>query len=176
MVDGQRVVERDEQGVVDAFRSTRWLNGTPPVILTAKPGEGGRMRLKLEVGEKRDSLELTPEAPLSTELWEAPRLLGVSSGKVKTHRYGFPSVSEDGEPTLAYATLTRAKQGVVVEEIERSSGGKKRKVGAETPVRNELAVDERGFTTKQVSPDAIFERVLLEGELAAPAAAKARPR
>lgn len=171
IVDGQRFVDRDEKGAVDSLRSVRWFEGTSSVSLSAKPGESGKMRVKLESGDKRDALELTPEAPLSTEVWEASKLLAVSTGKAKSHRYGFLSITSDGEPTIAYANLTRAQQGVILEEIENKSGGKKRKSDAEAPERNEISVDERGFATKQVSPDTILERILVEGELPAPAAA-----
>lgn len=170
VLDGQRFVERDGKGAVDSIRSVHWLEGQTPVVLSAKPGESGRMRIKLEAGDKHDSLELTPEAPLSTEVWEAPRLLSVSAGKAKTHRYGFLTVTDDGEPSIAYATLSRVKPGVVLEVIEDKAGGKKRKTSGDPPPQNEISVDERGLATKQVSADAIYERILVKGELASPAA------
>lgn len=173
--DSLRLVERDEKGEIDSFRWTHWQHGAPPLVLTATPGESGRMRIKLEAGEKHDSLELTPEAPLSTELWEAPKLLALSSGKTTVHRYGFPAISPDGEPTIAYSTLTRVKPGLLVEQIENKAGGRRRKPGVEPAARNEISIDERGFSTKQVSPSSIYERILVQGELV-PATAKRTPR
>ncbi len=173
--DSQRFVERDEKGELDSFRWTRWQQGIPPLVVIAQPNESGRMRINLEAGGKHGSLELAPEAPLSTELGEAPKLVALSSGKTTVHRYGFPTISPDGEPTVAYSTLTRVKPGLLVEEIESKAAGRERKPGVEPAARNEISIDERGFSTKQVSSSSIFERILVQGELVVPAAAKRTP-
>jgi hypothetical protein len=174
VMDMQKLVERDAKGAVDSIRTVHWREGGSPAVLSAKPGESGKMRLKLEDGQKSESLEITPLAPLSTELWEAPALLRVSSGAAQAHRYGFLSVNADGEPTIAYSALSRAKSGVLVEEVDH--GGKKKNTGAspESIEKNEISIDERGFSTKQVSADTIYERIFLEGDLPARNAAKAR--
>lgn len=174
VMDMQKLVERDAKGAIDSIRTVHWREGGSPAVLSAKPGESGKMRLKLEDGQKSDSLEITPQAPLSTELWEAPALLKVSSGAAQAHRYGFLSVNADGEPTIAYSALSRAKSGVLLEEVDH--GGKKKKGAAspESVEKNEISLDDRGFSTKQVSADTIYERIFLEGDLPARPAAKAR--
>ncbi len=157
-------VTRDAKGSVEALRELFWLGAQRAVVLSAKPGEGGRLRIKLEANGKSDALEMTPQAPLSTELWESPSLLRVGSGGAPKHRYAFLAVSDDGEPTLAYSSLTRLRPGVVQEEVEMH--GKKAK-DAQKQQRNELSLDDRGLVTKQVSSDSVDERIHLSGTLPA---------
>ncbi|HSO36667.1 MAG TPA: hypothetical protein VLT33_29280 [Labilithrix sp.] len=169
--DYLRSASRDPKGAVESMKQVVWLNPKHVVVLSAKPGEQGRLRIKLENNGKSDALELTPRAPLSTEIWESPSLLRVGSGGSPKHRYAFLAVSEDGEPTLAYSNLTRIRDGLVQEEVEvhgkaPKSTGKNEK--------NELSLDGRGFVTKQVSSDSVDERLHLSGALPfAPAGAAA---
>jgi hypothetical protein len=172
-MDTQRLVERDAKGAVNSIRIVQWTNGESPTVLSAKPGESGKMRLKLEDGQKSDSLEITPQAPLSTELWDAPALLRVSSGAAQAHRYAFLSVNADGEPTIEYFVLTRAKSGVLIGEVDRGGKKKNRAASPESVEKNEISIDDRGFVTKVVSADTISERILLEGDVPARSTAKA---
>jgi hypothetical protein len=165
-------VTRNDKGAVESLRQMYWDDKRVAGILSAKPAEGGKLRLKFEHGGKSDALEITPQATLSTELWESPALLRVSSGTAPAHRYAFLSVADDGEPTLAYAKLARLRGNVVQEEIE-VPGAKGKNQNRE---KNELTVDERGFVVKQVSKDSVDERLHQSGNLpgrtpAAPAAA-----
>lgn len=155
-------VTRDAKGSVEALKELFWVGAQHALVLSAKPGEGGRLRIKLEANGKSDALEMTPQAPLSTELWESPALLRVGSGGAPKHRYAFLAVTDDGEPTLAYSNLTRIRQGIVQEEVEMH--GKKVK-DAGKQQRNELALDDRGFVVKQVSSDTVDERIHLSGTL-----------
>ncbi len=174
VVDSQKVVERDAKGTVESMRDTRWFDGDAQIVLSAKPSESGKIRVKIEGGGKSESIELTPKAPLSTELWEAPALRKVSSAAGASHRYGFPSISADGEPTLVYAALSRAKAGVIFEEIDRAK--KKKSTEEEHIEKNEISVDARGFSTKQVSAENVYERLFLTGDLPVAGAAKGSPR
>ncbi len=146
-------VTRDQKGVVENFRSSHWSDGNQAgVSLSAKPAEGRKFRLKLEYGEKSDALEVTPKASISTEAWEAAGLLRVASGAQPQHRYALLYVNEDGEPALAYSKLTRARPGVLSEEIERAET---KKAKAHETEKNELVVNARGQVEKQVSTDSI---------------------
>lgn len=174
--DGQQIVERDAKGAVESMRHTRWFDGGAPVVVSAKPGESGKIRVKVEGPGKSESIEMTPKAPVSTELWEAPALRKVSSAAGGSHKYAFPSISADGEPTLHYAALSRAKVGVVLEEIDHGTKKKKTSAEEEHVEKNEISVDERGFSTKQVSAENVYERLFLTGELPARSGAKAPAR
>ncbi|NOU34160.1 MAG: hypothetical protein HOO96_40225 [Polyangiaceae bacterium] len=154
-------VTRDAKGVVETVRRVGAVGGEYVSVLTAKPGEAGRLRVKLEAGGKSDALEITPRVALSTELWESPSLLRVAGGRAPKHRYAYVT-TRDGEPTLGYANLTRVRPGMVQEEIEIQ--GVKVKDQAKQQ-RNELSLDERGFVTKQVSSDSVYERIHLSGSL-----------
>jgi hypothetical protein len=160
--DYVRTASRDPKGAIESLRQVYWLNPKHAVVLSAKPGEQGRLRVKLENNGKSDALEVTPQAPLSTEIWESPGLLRVGSGGSPKHRYAFLAVSDDGEPTLAYANLTRLRDGVVQEEVEVH--GKKTKSAAKIE-KNELSLDGRGFVLKQVSSDSVDERIHFSGAL-----------
>jgi hypothetical protein len=151
-------VQRDRKGTVESLREVFVDNRGLSSVLSAKRTESGKLRLKLERDGKSDALELTPKAPLSTELWESPALLRVSSGRAAKHKYAFLSVDRDGEPTLGYAKFARLSGNVVQEEVEvpgRSSAQE----------RNELTVDEGGFVLKQVSSGTITERLHHSGRL-----------
>jgi hypothetical protein len=154
-------VERDSRGSIESLKEMFWTGGHA-VVLSAKPGEAGRLRLKLETNGKTDALEITPQVPLSTELWESASLLRVGSGGTPSHRYAFLALSDDGEPTLSYSNLTRIRPGVIQEEVEHH--GKKPK-SADKTEKNELVIDERGFVKKQVSSDTVDERLHLSGSL-----------
>jgi hypothetical protein len=170
--DFLRSATRDEKGNIESLRQVYWLNPKHTFILSAKPGEQGRLRLKLESNGKSDALEVTPRAPLSTELWESPGLLRVGAGSSPKHRYAYLAVSEDGEPTLAYSNVTRIRDGLVQEEVEMH--GKKQK-NAEKAEKNELSLDERGFVVKQVSSDSVDERLYFSGTLPFTTPASASP-
>jgi hypothetical protein len=146
-------VTRDGKGSVESFRSSHWNEGQKDgVSLSAKPSEGGKYRLKLEYGTKSEALEITPKASISTEAWEAAGLLRVANGAQPQHRYALLYVNEDGEPALAYSKLTRARAGVVNEEVERPETKKSK--GHEIE-KNELVVNARGQVEKQVSSDSV---------------------
>jgi len=159
--DFTMAIARDDKGAVESLRQMYWDDKKVAGILSAKPAEGGKLRLKLEREGKSDALELTPQAPLSTELWESPGLLRVSSGAAAGHKYAILSVADDGEPALAYAKLARLRGNVVQEEIERP-GTRGKNASHE---KNELTVDERGFVIKQVSKDSVDERLHHSGTL-----------
>ncbi|MEA2752120.1 MAG: hypothetical protein QOI41_6263 [Myxococcales bacterium] len=160
--DSLRSASRDEKGAIESLRQVYWMNPKNVFVLSAKPGEQGRVRIKLEANGKSDALEVTPRAPLSTEIWESPGLLRVGSGGSTQHRYAFLAVSDEGEPTLAYSNLTRIRDGLVQEEVEVH--GKKSK-NADKHEKNELSLDARGFVVKQVSSDSVDERLYLSGAL-----------
>ena len=174
VMDYLRAATRDQKGTVESLRQVYWVNPKHTLVLSAKPGEQGRLRIKLESNGKSDAIEVTPQAPLSTELWESPSLLRVGSGGSPRHRYAFLAVSDDGEPTLAYANLTRIRDGLVQEEVEVH--GKKSK-NAEKSQKNELSLDDRGFVLKQVSSDSVDERIHFSGALplAPPGSIAGRP-
>ncbi len=156
--DQIRVVARDRKGAVESLRELFFSNREMNGVLTAKRTETGKLRLKLERDGTSDALELTPKAPLSTELWESPALLRVSSGRAAKHKYAFLSVDRDGEPTLGYSKFARLSGNVVQEEVEVPG----RKNAQE---KNELTVDEGGFVLKQVSSGSVTERLHHSGKL-----------
>ncbi|NOU31819.1 MAG: hypothetical protein HOO96_28280 [Polyangiaceae bacterium] len=153
-------VSRDADGSVSMHRKGYFEGVKAVAIVTAKPSEGGRLRVKIDRDGKTDAVELTPLAPLGTELWEAPSLLRVGAGTLPSHRYAFPAIADDGEPTLRYSELSRIKDGVVEERI--ATHGAKSKT-TETSQRNELTLDAQGSVSKQVSSDSVIERLYLFG-------------
>jgi len=159
--DFTMAIARDNKGAVESLRQMYWDDKKVAGILSAKPAEGGKLRLKLEREGKSDALEVTPQATLSTELWESPGLLRVSTGAAPGHKYAILSVADDGEPALSYAKLARLRGNVVQEEIERPGTRGKNM----TSEKNELTVDERGFVIKQVSKDSVDERLHHSGTL-----------
>lgn len=163
-------VLRDGEGTLESMRNLHWLDGKGPLILTAKPSEEGRFRLKAEIGEKVNSLELTPKAPLNTERYAASELLKVSSGDEESYQYAFLQM-ESNDPALGYVTLTRSQPGVLLEEVE-TSPGKKSSPEGEVKTKDELHVDERGYVTKQVSTDSVVESIHTWGEPPSPPAKK----
>lgn len=164
-------IERSTDGDVETYARQYVKNGDTLASLSAKPSENGRFRLKAERSGHSDSLEITPQAPLSSETWEAPSLRRVANSSNASHRYSFVELSDDGDPTLGYSKLTRGGENVVLEEFE-SSG--KRKKTDEPKEKNEITVDAGGFSIKQVSAHSVTERLGSTGALP-PASAKSKP-
>jgi hypothetical protein len=162
ILDTGHRIARDEIGQIDEFRSLLWLDGQGPLRITAKPSEDGRFRIKSEVGARSDAIELTPKAPLSSELWSAAQLESLSSGKRRSYVYAEPTVDE-GDPSLTYIFLTAEDDGLVLEE-QRDHGAFDDEGGADK-TRDELHVDDKGFVTKEVTDHAVHELVYSTGEL-----------
>jgi hypothetical protein len=139
----------------------------------AKLTEGGKLRLKATVGNKSDSLEVTPKEPLSSELWLAPALLRLSKGDATSVKYSTLDLNEDGEPALAYTALTRKTPGVLLEEY--TSARKGAAEAARVRGQDELVLDDQGFVKKQVSTGDVMELLYKFGQLPAEALAKAAP-
>lgn len=165
VVDQGQAVERDDKGDIQSMRTLYWLDGKGPIVLSAKPSEDKKFRLKLEAGTKSDSLEASPKAPLGTEFWSAPELLKVSSGSASSYRYAILTLN-DSDPSFRYITLTRSKPGLLLEDEETlSSSGKKAAKTAEARPKDELHIDGRGLVTKEVSSDSVSELIHTWGEL-----------
>jgi hypothetical protein len=166
-------IDRDLRGAVESYR-TAFLRGKGASgVLTGKPGEGGRFRLKLEAGGHTNAIELTPEVPVSTELWEAGALKKVARGAQPKHKYAFLSVGADGDPSFSYSSLTRVSEDTLTETIDPH--GKPKKSGAPKQ-SNELHINAAGVVTKQVSADTIYEQLHLSGNLPQVKASKGAPK
>jgi hypothetical protein len=142
--DALGVVSRDETGAVEDMSRLAWVHGKGPLRLSAKPAEGKKMRLKFEAGSHVNALELTPRAPTNTEIWAAPELLAVSTGRSGSYTYSIPALDER-DPSLHTLTLKRTAPGVLV-EVE--DDGSKKKAKAAPEEGDEIHVDERGLVTK----------------------------
>jgi len=116
--------------------------------------------VKLEVGSQVNALEMTPRAPANTELWSAPHLLAVSSGRAPSYTYSIPSVA-DRDPTFRSVTVKRTAPGVLVETM--SDGSKA--ASADASPGDELHVDERGLVTKLVSATHVSELLFAWGDV-----------
>lgn len=159
--DHGRMITRDDAGRPKRYRSLHWLHGRGPLTITAKPTERGRYRIKREIDGKTDALEITPKAPLETEIGVALKMRGLAHHEATDFRYAFPAIDEDGDPTLLYSVLQRDKTGVVLEET-RSHNALDRT--ADEPA-SELHVDEDGAVTRQVDSKSTFELVYRIGKL-----------
>ena len=165
VVDQGQAVERDDKGDIQSMRTLYWIDGKGPIVLSAKPSEDKKFRLKLEAGTKTDSLEASPKAPLGTEFWSAPELLKVSSGSASSYRYAILTMN-DSDPSFRYITLTRSKPGLLLEDEETlSSTGKKLAKTDEARPKDELHIDARGLVTKEVSSSSVSELIHTWGEL-----------
>jgi hypothetical protein len=167
VMDYAQSVERDDAGEVASMRTLFWLDGKGPAVLSAKPSEDRKYRLKFEAGQKTDALEASPKAKLSTEFWSAPDLLKVSTGSSPSYRYAILTL-HDSDPAFRYVTLTRSKPGVLLEDEETlsSTGVKVPEAGKGEPrSKDELYVDARGLVTKEVSSSSVSELVHTWGEL-----------
>jgi hypothetical protein len=158
--DAVHLVERDSKGGVEKLIELVWFDGKGPISLSAKPSEDKKFRLKLEAGNKTNSLESTPKAPLSTELWAAPDLLKVASGGASSFRYAFVDVI-DSDPAFHYVTVTRSAPFVLLEEEEAG----KKTAGEAAPSKDELQIDPRGLVKKEVSTQTTAELVHTWGDL-----------
>lgn len=165
VLDVVRTIDRDTNGQLEKMNSYIWQDGKGPLKLMAKPGEDKKLRLKIEAGEKAVSVESTPKAPLTSELWIAPELVKVNTGKSQSYRYAFLDIL-DSDPAFHYITLTRTAPGVVLEYQEPLvEQGKKANPGDEGTSKDELHVDARGIVTKEVSTDSVSELLQTWGDL-----------
>ncbi len=169
VLDYRQTVERNVTGEITLYQSALWSDGNGPHVITARPSEGGRFRIKAEVGERSDSLELTPKAPLGTELWSAVALGRIASGNLGSHVYAEPGL-EHGDPSLDYILLDHSAPGVVAER--QVAHGDYKSHDANLP-SDELHVDDRGVVVKEVSSHSVAELLFASGSL--PTAATPRP-
>jgi hypothetical protein len=161
-VDGHLVVLRDPSGKVDLYRHAATAHdGTPLAVLSAKPAEDGKFRLKSERAGKSDALESTPRAPLTTELWAASELSKVAKGKSASYRYATLGFDDAGEPKFSYITLSRSAPGVLLEEEE----DKKAKGDLKGSLKDELHLAADGTVTKEVATSFVSERIYSFGKL-----------
>lgn len=169
-VDSNLVVLRDPSGKVDLYRyAASAHDGTKLGVLSAKPGEDGKFRLKSERGGRSDALESTPRAPLTTELWAASELSKVAKGKAASYRYATLGFDDAGDPKFSYITLSRSAPGVLAEEEEdRKANG-----GLKGSLKDELHLAPDGTVTKEVATNFVSERIYAFGKLPALAPANA---
>lgn len=172
--DAGAEVVRDKDDAVESMRQLLWADGKGPLALSAKPGEDGKYRLKLEAGPRTNALESTPKAPFTTELWSAAELAKVANGGATSYRYATLGVNDD-DPAFRYVTLTRAKPGVLLEEVEAGKRTKALADGAPQP-KDEMTVDAKGLVTKRVSTDSVLELVHSWGQMPSFAARKGAPK
>ena len=173
---GQRIA-RDKAGKVDEFRSLSWFDGQGPLVVSAKPSEDGRYRIKTEAGNRSDAIELTPKVPISSELWSAGPLAQLATGKQGSFVYAEPTV-DGGDPSLTYIFLTAEDDGLVLEAQRNHGAFDKEDTGADS-TRDELHIDDSGFVTKEVTNHSVHELVFQTGALPTvpkPAAAKSRSK
>lgn len=162
-LDYGRLVTRGPSGDVELYReSVSDHNGVRLGVLTAKPSEGGRYRLKLEHSSGSEALEATPKAPLTTELWSSAELALVARGARPGYRYAVLDV-HDGEPQFKYINVTRSAPGILLEE-EEAKGASEDALAA---AKDELHVDANGVVTKEVSSKFVAELVAAWGKLPA---------
>jgi hypothetical protein len=162
--DSVTVVQRDAKGAIEKLEDLYWLEGQGPAVLSARPSEDRKFRLKYEVGEKSNGLESTPKAPLNTELWAAPEFLKVSAGSAAKYRYSFLDLI-DSDPAFHYVTITRAAPGVVSQAQEALAPGQAKDAAAAAEGKVEAQIDPRGLVTRAVSSRAVWELVYTWGKL-----------
>ncbi len=161
--DSVTSVVRTADSAVERYRRFTWWDGKGPRVLSAKPSEDGRLRIKTEIGQRVDALELTPKAALDTELWAAARLQRLATNQTEQYVYAWPIV-DDGDPSLGYIVLSPGSAGVVMERF-RSHRRFDEAPDPARDVRDELHVDERGMVTKEVTSTAINELLYARGEI-----------
>jgi hypothetical protein len=170
-IDGSLVVLRDPSGKVDLYRyAASAHDGTKLSVLSAKPSEDGKFRLKAERAGKSDALESTPRAPLTTELWAAAELSKVAKGKTPSYRYATLGYDDAGDPKFSYITLSRSAPGVLLEEEE----DKKAKGDLKGALKDELHLAPDGTVTKEVATHFVSERIYSFGKLPALAPVKGK--
>lgn len=162
-MDSSLLVTRDAAGNVDLYRHAISAgNGQTHVVLTAKPSEDRKFRLKVERGEKSDALESTPKAPLTTELWSAAEFAKVARGARPSYRYAILDLDETGEPAFKYLAITRSSAEVLLEEEESARKNDKDLAGA---LKDELHVSSDGSVAKEVGTDSVTQRLFAWGKL-----------
>jgi hypothetical protein len=162
-MDSSLLVTRDAAGNVDLYRhAISGGNGETHAVLTAKPGEDRKFRLKVERGDKSDALESTPKAPLTTELWSASEFAKVAKGTRPSYRYATLGLDDSGEPEFKYVSITRSSANVLLEEEESAKKNDTDLAGA---LKDELHVNGDGSVAKEVSTDAVSQRLFAWGKL-----------
>jgi hypothetical protein len=162
-MDSSLLVTRDAAGNVDLYRhAISGGNGETHAVLTAKPGEDRKFRLKVERGDKSDALESTPKAPLTTELWSASEFAKVAKGTRPSYRYATLGLDDSGEPEFKYVSITRSSANVLLEEEESAKKNDTDLAGA---LKDELHVNGDGSVAKVVCTDAVSQRLFAWGKL-----------
>jgi len=164
IIDQQGWVERGVDGTVEKLTELYWVDGKGPAVLSAKPSEEGRFRLKFRIGSISNGLDATPKAPLSTPMWSGPELARLSSGALQTYTYARLDV-EDSDPIFRYATLTRSGDGVLTTRLSSSPPAAAEKASDTPNVSGEIQVNERGQVTKEVTSESVVELIYSFGEL-----------
>jgi hypothetical protein len=166
-MDTSLLVTRDANGAVDLYRRAFAGGDKTVAVLSAKPSEDRKFRLKVERGDKSDALESTPKAPLTTELWSAGEFAKVARGARPGYRYAVLGLDDSGEPAFKYISITRSSSDVLLEEEESDKGRDK---GLAASLKDELYVTGDGSVTKEVSTDSISQRIFTWGKLPSNAA------
>lgn len=161
-MDNSLLVMRDATGTVDLYRHAFAGGDKTVAVLSAKPSEDRKFRLKVERGDKSDALESTPKAPLTTELWSAAEFAKVARGARPAYRYAVLGVNDSGEPAFKYISITRSSADVLLEEEESD---KNREKGLDASLKDELYVLADGSVTKEVSTDSVSQRIFTWGKL-----------
>ena len=173
-MDSSLLVTRDAAGNVELYRhALSGGNGQTHAVLTAKPGEDRKFRLKVERGDKTDALESTPKAPLTTELWSASEFAKVARGARPSYRYAILGIDDSGEPEFKYLSITRSSANVLLEEEESATKNDKRLDGA---LKDELHVSSDGSVAKEVGTDSVSQRLFAWGKLPDALGAAVTPR
>ena len=162
--DGQQPARHAGRGGnVDLYRhAISGGNGQTHAVLTAKPAEDRKFRLKVERGDKSDALESTPKAPLTTELWSASEFAKVARGARPSYRYAILGLDDTGEPEFKYLSITRSSADVLLEEEESAKKNDKDLAGA---LKDELHVSSDGSVAKEVGTDSVSQRLFAWGKL-----------
>ena len=164
-MDSSLLVTRDAAGKVELYRhalSGGAGSGQTHAVLTAKPSEDRKFRLKVERGDKSDALESTPKAPLTTELWSAAEFAKVAKGVRPSYRYAILGLADSGEPEFKYLSITRSSASVLLEEEESAKKNDKDLAGA---LKDELHVSSDGSVAKEVGTESVSQRLFYWGKL-----------
>ena len=164
-MDSSLLVTRDAAGKVELYRhalSGGAGSGQTEAVLTAKPSEDRKFRLKVERGDKSDALESTPKAPLTTELWSAAEFAKVAKGVRPSYRYAVLGLDDSGEPAFKYLSITRSSASVLLEEEESAKKNDKDLAGA---LKDELHVSSDGSVAKEVGTESVSQRLFYWGKL-----------
>ncbi len=164
-MDSSLLVTRDAAGKVELYRhalSGGAGSGQTEAVLTAKPSEDRKFRLKVERGDKSDALESTPKAPLTTELWSAAEFAKVAKGVRPSYRYAILGLDDSGEPAFKYLSITRSSASVLLEEEESAKKNDKDLAGA---LKDELHVSSDGSVAKEVGTESVSQRLFYWGKL-----------